>query len=53
MSRITEPTVFQGELVNLKQNLEYVKKVLTKREWTSLMDILARYAAYELGEEDE
>jgi hypothetical protein len=44
-----EPTVFQEELLNLKQNLEYAKKVLSKREWTSLMDIVARYAAKELG----
>jgi hypothetical protein len=47
-----EPTVFQEELLNLKQNLEYAKKVLSQREWLTLMDIVTRYAAHELGEEE-
>ena len=47
--RTLEQTVFQCELVGLKQSLEYSKKVLTERQWASLMDILARYAASELG----
>jgi hypothetical protein len=47
-----EPTVFQEELLNLKQNLEYAKKVLSQREWLSHMDIVTRYAAHELGEDE-
>ena len=52
MAKTAEQTTFQREFLAVKTTLEDAKKALTEREWTSLMDILARYAAYELGEDE-
>jgi hypothetical protein len=50
---VTALTQFQEALVDVKQSLATSKACLTEREWTTLMDILARFAAYELGEDKE
>lgn len=46
-------TLFQVELVAIKQNLEFAKKQLTEREWLSLCDIVKRICDVELGEGEE
>jgi hypothetical protein len=46
------PTDFQTALICSKRELEYWKAELTQREWLTLMDILARYIASELGEDE-
>ena len=46
-------TKFNVELRAMKTRLEISKKVLTQREWLSLVDILQRYCRHELGENEE